>query len=102
MGFSKFRCLFQRAVSQVSTVSLIHSGLLQSQLMGEQKTNLLREVYCESTLEGIMYFEPTHVQWVPCRKHFVETTEIEIAKSNGELLQLNAGKTIANLVFIKV
>ena len=89
-------------MSQVSPVSLIHSGLLQSQIMGEQKINLLREVYCESTLEGIMYFEPTHVQWVPCRKHFVETTEFEIAKSNGELLQLNAGKTIANLVFIKV
>ena len=89
-------------MSQVSTVSLIRSGLLQSQIMGEQKTNLLREVYCESTLEGIMCFEPTHVQWVPCRKHFVETTEIEIAKNNGELLQLNAGKTIANLVFIKV
>ena len=73
--------------------------------MGEQKTNLLREVYCESTLEGIMYFEPCimyFVFWVPCRKHFVETTEIEIAKNNGELLQLNAGKPIANLVFIKV
>ena len=89
-------------MSQVSTVSLIHSGLLQSQMMGEQKTNLLREVYCESTLQGIMYFERTHVQWVPCRKHFVETTEIEIAKNNGELLQLNEGKAIANLVFIKV
>lgn len=49
-----------------------------------------------------MYFEPMHLQWVLCRKHFVETTEIEIAKNNGEFLQSDAGKTIANLVFIKV
>lgn len=69
-------------MSQVSTVSLVHSCLLQTQIMGEQKTNLLREVYCERTHEGIMYFEPTHLQWVACRKHFVETTEIEIAKNN--------------------
>ena len=53
--------------------------------MGEQKPNLLREVYCER----------------PCRTHFVETTEIEIAKNNGKFLQLDAGKTIVNLVFRK-
>ena len=69
--------------------------------MGEQKPNLLREVYCERTQEGIMYFEPTHLQWVPCWTHFVETTEIEIAKNDGEFLQLDAGKTIVNFVFRK-
>ena len=94
MGLSKFRYLFQRAVSQVSTVSLVYSDLLRSQIMGEQKTNLLREVYCERTQEGIMHFEQTHLQWVPCRKHFVETSEIEIAKNNGEFLQLDAVKPL--------
>ena len=32
----------------------------------------------------------------------METTEIEIAENNGELVQLDAGKTIVNLVFRKV
>ena len=32
----------------------------------------------------------------------METTEIEIAENNGELVQLDAGKTIVNLVFTKV
>ena len=32
----------------------------------------------------------------------METTEIEIAENNGELVQLDAGKTIVNLVFEKV
>ena len=36
------------------------------------------------------------------RKHFVETTEIEIAENSGELVQLDAGKTIVNLVLRKV
>ena len=42
------------------------------------------------------------LEWVPCRKYFVETTEIEIAENNGELVQLDAGKTIVNLVLRKV
>ena len=32
----------------------------------------------------------------------METTEIEIAENNGELVQLDAGKTIVNLVLKKV
>ena len=32
----------------------------------------------------------------------METTEIEIAEKNGELVQLDAGKTIVNLVLRKV
>ena len=32
----------------------------------------------------------------------METTEIEIAENNGELVQSDAGKTIVNLVLKKV
>ena len=32
----------------------------------------------------------------------METTEIEIAENNGQLVQLDAGKTIVNLVLKKV
>ena len=42
------------------------------------------------------------LEWVPCRKHLVETTEIEIAENNGELVQLDEDKTIVNLVLRKV
>ena len=46
-----------------------------------------------------MYFEPLHVQWLPIRRPFLDVIEVEVAKTNGKLVQFGAGKTVITYQF---
>ena len=45
------------------------------------------------------YFEPLHIQWISCRREYINTVEVEIAESHGGLVKFGAGRTLVTFVF---
>ena len=49
--------------------------------MEEQKTDLLAEAHCNRQQQDTIYYEPKHIQWVPCRfQHCIETIETQLRR----------------------
>ena len=45
------------------------------------------------------YFEPLHIQWLPCRGEYIDTIEVEVAESHRRLVKFGAGRTLIPFVF---
>ena len=72
--------------------------------MGEKKkTDLLAEAHCNRQQQDTIYYEPKHIQWVPCRfQHSIETTETQLRQNDGSLVELDQGKTFMTVLFRQV
>ena len=99
--FTNLNKCFDRVVQRPSTTVLAYSDLVESQIVGSEKAPLIREMHCQRTKEGTIYFEPLHLQWTPCRRSLVDVTEFEIAEKDGTLVELRSGKTVVVLLFKK-
>ena len=58
---------------------------------------MVREV--EYRRQGVVYFEPLHIQWLLCRRQYMDTVEVEIAESHGGLLKFGSGRTLITFIF---
>lgn len=99
--FTNLNACFDNIVLRKSTTVFAYSDLVESQIVGSEKAPLLREVHCNRSKEGTIYFEPLHLQWIPCRRTVVDVTEFEIAEKDGSLVVLGSGKTVIVLLFKK-
>ena len=72
-----------------------------SGVVGNQVTDLLREVNYKREGKGYQYFEPLHIQYIPVCKDVVDIIETEVAETKGELVQFGEGNTIVTLHFKK-
>ena len=70
-------------------------------MVGNQVTDLLREVNLIRKGAGVQYFEPTHIQYIPVRKEVLDIIEVQMAEATGELVTFGAGNTIVTLHFHK-
>ena len=70
-------------------------------MVGNQVTDLLREVDYKREDRGSYYFEPTHLQYIKLRKTVIDITEIQVAETTGELVKFGKGNTIVTLQFKK-
>ena len=101
--FTNLDARFYEAIQRPSSTLLLYSDIVNSQVVGSQKAPLLSEIHCDRTKEGDMYFEPTHLQWVPyIQNHHVETIEMEIAENDGSSVVLGEGKTLVTLMFRQI
>ena len=70
-----------------------------STMVGNQVSDVLREVNFDSTKEGQQYFEPKHRQYLQVRQQEYEVMEIALDDLNGVPVKLGPGVTSVVLHF---
>ena len=70
-----------------------------SGVVGNQVTDLLREVNFIRRGAGTKYFEPLHIQYIPVRKDLIDIIETQVAETTGQLVDFGEGNTIVTLHF---
>ena len=52
---------------------------MKSDIIGNQVTDLLREVKYHRTGAGVNYLEPLHIQYLPVRSNAIHTVTVEVS-----------------------
>ena len=97
--FMNLNVAFRQVVGEPSRTFLVYSDLVDSNIVGGQQHPLVREVEYRRQGQGVAYFEPLHIQWLSCRREYMDTVEVEIAESHGGLVKFGAGRTLITFVF---
>ena len=97
--FLNLNVAFRSVVGEPSRTFLVYSDLVDSNIVGGQQHALVREVEYRRQGQGVAYFEPLHIQWLPCRREYMDHVEVEIAESQGGLVKFGAGRTLVTFVF---
>ena len=79
----------------------IYSDVGSSGVVGNQVTDLLREVNFKREGKGSQYFEPLHIQYIPVRTDTIVIIETQVAETSGQLARFGEGNTIVTLHFKK-
>ena len=77
----------------------VDSNANTSTMVGDQVTDVLREVNFDSTKEGQQYFEPKHRQYLQVRQQEYEVMEIALDDLNGVPVKFGPGVTSVVLQF---
>lgn len=67
-------------------------------IVGNQIIDLIREVQYHREDRGTVYFEPVHMQYLPVRSNRMDTIEVQIAETDGTLVQFNTRNNIPCIV----
>ena len=70
-------------------------------MVGNQVTDLLREVNYKREGKGSQHFELLHIQYIPVRKETIDIIETQVTETTGDLAQFGPGNTIVTLHFKK-
>ena len=97
--FMNLNVAFKQVVGEPSRTFLVYSDLVDSNIVGGQQHPLVREVEYRHQGLGVVYFEPFHIQWLSCRREYIDTVEVEIAESHGGLVKFDTGRTLVTFVF---
>ena len=92
---------FKSVLGSSARSLLIYSDVGSSSVVGNQVTDLLREVDYKRKGQGSYYFEPTHLQYIKVRKDVIDIIEVQVAETGGDLVQFGKGNTIFTLHFKK-
>jgi len=92
---------FDVLVGSSSRSLFVYSDVGGSSVVGNQVTDLLREVNLIRRGAGVQYFEPYHIQYIPLRKDVVDIIEVQVDETTGELTKFGPGNTIVTLHFKK-
>ena len=99
--FTNLNLAFHNVVGDTARSLLVYSDIGGSSVhvVGNQVTNLLREVKFERTGKGINYFELLHIQYLPVRNDTIDIIETQVSETNGDLTRFSEGETIVTLHF---
>ena len=97
--FTNLNKAFQNVVGSTSRSLFVYSDVGGSAVVGNQVTDLLREVNYRRTGNGSHYFEPLHIQYIPLRKDLLDIIETQVSETTGELPEFGEGNTIVTLHF---
>ena len=97
--FTNLNKAFQNVVGSTSRSLFIYSDVGGSSVVGNQVTDLLREVNYRRTGDGSHYFEPLHIQYIPLHKDLLDIIETQLSETTGELTEFGEGNTILTLHF---
>ena len=92
---------FEVVVGVSSRPLFVYSDVGSSGVVGNQVTDLLREVSYKREGKGSQYFEPLHIQYIPVRKDTIDIIETQVAETSGQLSRFGEGNTIVTLHFKK-
>ena len=99
--FTNLNRAFEKVLKSSKRSLFIYSDVGSSGVVGNQVTDLLREVSYKREGTGSQYFEPLHIQYIPVRKDVLDIIETQVAETTGDLTQFGAGNTIVTLHFKK-
>ena len=99
--FINLNTSFSNVLGSTKRSLFIYSDVGGSGVVGNQVTDLLREVNYEREGKGSQYFEPLHIQYIPVRKETIDIIETQVAETTGDLTQFGPGNTIVTLHFKK-
>ncbi len=90
-----------RSVLGPSSRSLhMYSDVGSSSVVGNQVTDLLREVDYKREGKGSYYFEPTHPQYIGVRKDVIDIIETQVSETDGKLVDFgNATRSFSFKTF---
>ena len=97
--FVNLNVAFREVVGEPSRTFLVYSDLMDSNIVGGQQHAMVREVEYRRQGKGVAYYEPLHIQWLPCRREYMDVVEVEVAESHGGLVKFGAGRTLITFVF---
>lgn len=97
--FVNMNTAFQTLVGKSSRSLFVYSDVSESSIVGNQVTDLLREVNYVRRGEGNVYFEPLHIQYIPLRKDVLDIIETQVSETTGDLVDFAEGDTILTLHF---
>ena len=92
---------FRNVLGPSARSLLVYSDVDSNSVVGNQVTDLLREVDYRREGKGSYYFEPTHLQYIKLRKEVVDIIEVQVAETTGELVEFGQGNTIVTPQFKK-
>ena len=90
---------FRTVVGNPTCPLHVYSDVGGSSIVGNQVTDLLREVQYKREGKGSTYFEPLHVQYLPVRNEYMEMIECQVAETDRDLMNFGEGHTIITLHF---
>lgn len=94
--------MFHQVVGEPTRTLHVYTNVNNSTVIGDQVTALLREIRFQQGEQGMVYFEPLHVQYVHCLRQILEIIEGEVAEMDGQpALFHQGGATILTLHFQK-
>ena len=94
--------MFNDQVGEVHQTAMVYCDAFEPTVVGSQTHALLRTVELKRSGEGRRDIEPIHREWLPIRNTVIESIEVSIATTSGDLLELSPGKTLLTLGFQKV
>ena len=94
--------MFNDQVGEVHQTALVYCDAFEPTVVGSQTHSLLRTVELKRSGQGRRDIEPLHREWLPLRNTVIESIEVSIATTSGDLLELSPGKTLLTLGFKKV
>ena len=97
--FINLNSAFEEVIGSSSRSLFVYSDVGGSGVVGNQVTDLLREVNFIRRGAGVQYFEPLHIQYIPVRKDLIDIIERQVAETTGELTKFGEGNTIVTLHF---
>ena len=97
--FINLNAAFEAVVGATSRSLFVYSDVGGSGVVGNEVTDLLREVNFIRRGAGTQYFEPLHIQYIPVRKDLINIIETQVAETTGELVDFGEGNTIVTLHF---
>ena len=95
--FTNFNNAFQNVIGNETRSLFVYSDVGGSSVVGDQVTDLLREVNFNRTGKGAQYFEPLHIQYIPVRKETLDIIEVQVAETTGELVKFGDGNTVVTI-----
>ena len=100
--FQNLNALFNTHVGAVKQTVMAYCDAVECTIVGAQKHSLLRKVELERKGEGRATIESLHREWIRVRNQHIESIEVSLATSHGNLLVLPPGKTLITLGFRQV
>lgn len=101
--FVNLNAAFRKGNVTIPTTVHVYSNVGKSSIVGDQVTDLLREVYFNppNFSSTVVYYEPINVRYVDIRNRDVEIIEIQISEINGSIIHFRDGDTVITLHFKK-
>ena len=97
--FINLNTSFKNVTDSTKRSLFVYSDVGGSSMVGNQVTDLLREVNYKREGKGAQYFEPLHIQYIPVRKDLIDIIETQVAETTGQLVDFGEGNTIVTLHF---
>jgi len=76
----------------------VHSNVGQSMVMGDQVTDLLKQVHYDL---NVVDFQPRHILYLPVRSSVFDIVEVQLSEDDGQLVDFASGLTTITLYFKK-